>query len=1633
MAYKVILALSKFENTPKADIFQIPMSDQPDSIYEFVTEETLQNFEGSGTESLLQILQRPDLSAERAADTASGVFTELLMLFDAEQLDIESVSEFLALAITDESKAAVFCQVFDVFPHGERLKELLVYLYEKKQIIKPATLAQYLDPELLVQLQIVPRTSLYRQLNTHKRDEFYTQKKFNLFHEEFEGYTKLINEVYSVLKSADKMFQVAFAVQAVEQMIGHYRLDPNRVLDVLLDIFINCIVGNHRFVIQFLKASRWWPSTSGNCNSLETLNVGGSETATNCLALRLAKYPADKELPVTLKATIAILIKEGFISFGSLYNFWRRSPDEMVHLEEVYKKELEEKVFKASASALALAAPLMDDEEEEDASKSSVPLDQAKKSKEKDTCASLIRHNFEFQMLKSFLGNGLYWPAIYILSKYPFLVYVDPEVPELMHRLLATIIQSLYSSISPFTELELAIFQQEKSIANSRPMNKVQYENPILVSVYGSTPTVTVLGNKKLTYFYTEWSDGIPVASSTDDLLRISRDFIKFFGVELASDLGNFSKLCDIIVTALKSDASETNLDKWFTYFRNYIFPAIGSISNNSIPVDKAYEVMKIFKPEERFNLYGELYQVLAKNNPHVKIFYGKAEKATKDLLKRLSKENVLPMMRRLAKISFSNPLPCFLTILQQIESYDNLNNLVVEAAGYFNEYGWDNLTLAILMRLSATGRASIQADGLNERQWIQSLASFVGKICLKYPEKVELQVILQYLLKSFHANETSGLLVLKEMLCHMGGIQAITNLTHLQINLINCGSCLKKIVYSTIGDERFERQISGKALCKTLFDHEIVNELLIVLCKLNGSLISGSDHSHPKVLANKNDDLDAVLHLFCTLISVFGDTYSAKKLLSISSLVEEYGVPIPWAFELWRNYLGSDESGELETILTSNNNSISVDGSTNLFVTFWKLKLYDLNYSESLFQSELDKLRGKVTSLKESISFARRDKDTTKEKLMKLTSDLKLTEEFITSIPSEQSIHAKHSQLMVEVILLQSVLWFASNNIDELKLITTNFLQNCILPRAIHSSFDATYSAEFLFTLHKLNTVNFSLLLALTELFSSRLLFGTLFTCTPTEAENLGIFYSSLLTKLNSWTKASSFESEVSHGTLFTEESPAGVSLSEFRLTVFNYHKDLLEDVTKSLAVEEYMSRRNAIIYLKNLLGIYPTVEDHCEAITEAIENVAKNDSRDDLKLSSSALIGHVKSRASTWIHIWDFIDMDDESKAKQVGKRDVIKQAREKARQLELKAKQEAEKKAQEEELKRLRERQEKAARERELERSTQAQAASITISYDDAQPRSERAHARTNDSARGRYDKYSTSANDHAHTRPVGPQAGGVSTTAKASRDSSGVKPATVSKPLTKPPSKPSPKSSPKPVESSSTKDIPGNSRGGPVTPSTRPPVNSNLRPPNNSNTRPPANSSASRNTERPSVPTNAVSHTSKSLRDLPRDNRPRQPQPAQDDLFLKRVSASKAAPPPRSINANIKAKISEGKKEYRENNTASDNNRTRSVGSASHSNTSSRSLTPAAIPPPPAPPVASKRAPLPPQQPPSRGGYGGHYNSQYRASSGSQQSSGPLPPPSLPPPKSDRPGDNGRYRHGSKRGYEGNSRYDKRQKY
>lgn len=1206
--------------------------------FEFCSPEVLDDFAGTGSRTLSSVLHSVSDSPAEFINEACVVFTEILMAVEENLLETKVVAKFLNGALLDQKLAVLFCQVCDVYPSKDITTKLLDLL-SKSSTLNHLTMAANLDSSLLMEIGLLLADSFNRQFSTRRRDYYFTQKKFNLFHEEFEGYSLIINELEAFLSESNNASSVDNAVEAVNKIMGHYLLDPNRVIDLILYIFANFLVGNHIFIIGFLKKSLWWPKIEANCfNGFESLSYGGCSAASNAIALQMKKFPM-LELPETFKILFAILIKEGFISFGSICNIIPPGEEAMSLLEKTYHSELEGEIFRASANALALAAPLKDDDEENENRTSQAPL--STERKEDLTVETLAKQNMKLQMLRCFLANGLYWPSIYLLSQYPFLAHVEKEVGELMNRLLAALISPLHQQLSVVSKEESNVLRQKKLIT-AVVRGKLATEEPLIIEQYCFKPTIKNHGSKQYTYFYQEWTRNTPVCLTKEDLVEISSQFLKFFGPVLAQNHANFIQLCEIISHDLKKDDSDKNKAMWLAYFRNYIFPYIGSVQDNSVAVDKAYSILELYDSKDRFNLYGELNQVLAKSNPFVKISFGKAEKATKDTLKRLSKENVSQMMRKLASISISNPLPCFLTIIQQIESYDNLISLVVDTAAHFSRYCWDNMTLALLLRLSASGRSNVMGNGLDDLHWIQSLASFIGKLCQRYPSKIDLDTLIMYLLKSFHVNDNSELLVLKEIISCMGGFQAITNLTQLQVNMMSCEPSLAKIVFKTIGDSRYDRRESGMKLALTLLIEDHGSELVVLLSKLDHQIMADSSLSHLKILASRRDEISATLRLLCSLFSFFCE--STPSLFPLTELVSRFNVPIPWAFEIWRRFLPA------ETLLVGLSNSVD----PSLFYTYWKLDLYDINYTADLYDSEMEKLKSSLIQQKEELNFLTSSKRES-SKTDPVRANIKRIEQTISEIPDLKAAHERHNNKIIENLRQESISWFVNGEND--KSATRNFIQECILPRAVHSCFDAIFTAKFLFKLHEIQAQGASVLDALHVLFHSRVLFSTLFTLTPTEAENLGLFLSVTLQELDLWRNEKTFSS-VNEISPLTFGEHTQFSFVEFKQLLFDFHATILDDISRALRVTSYMSRINAITFLKNLLNIYPIVEDHCEEITCLIENVSKNDTRDDLKLSSAALIGHVKSRKSRWVHMWDFYEMDEESKSDCQKKRELMEQ---------------------------------------------------------------------------------------------------------------------------------------------------------------------------------------------------------------------------------------------------------------------------------------------------------------------------------------------------------------------------------------
>lgn len=614
----------------------------------------------------------------------------------------------------------IFLHTYSLYTPNKRLIELLGLLK-----IDQSKLLLLLDPQTLIDIGVAHPMFEKRIVRTNTT-LLYKQKRFNLLREESEGYSKLIVEIYSAAYSKKNMQKVDTTASAIVSLIGYFDLDPVRALDVFLDISAMNFVAHSSFFIQVLKKSPWWPSTLCDSTSMENLSEGGNNMAVQLLGFKLRSIAAKGEpTPENLLMLVAVLIRVGFISLAGIYPFLDPPDETLVELHEKWKSDMDERAFLATASALALAAPLTDDND--------MPLSQNQQKQEEEKVSEpqknpdgSIRYPAyqKVGLLISLLSVGSLEPSLFMLAKFPFIVDPYPEVADLLHRIFEHSIEKLYESNGkPIDMSSIPLFRPKKlPSASMRDLKLVEPSVSSTTRGLNCLPSLTESNPSK--FFYDTWSSDLEQITDLEGLSKISDLLLRFSGPLLSRNVTLLVKLCRIGISYCKSSSDSQIIPYWIEYFRNHILPTISLLSPNPGVIEEIFSLLRYFSFETKYSLYGEWQQVLLKSSPHLKFAASKAEKETKSVLKRLSNTNVKEMMRRLAKISYSNPLTTFTVFIGQVESYDNLGGLVVEAARYFTDMGWDVFPYIIMLQLTS-GRGTQQMDGLNDRKWIQCKFSF--------------------------------------------------------------------------------------------------------------------------------------------------------------------------------------------------------------------------------------------------------------------------------------------------------------------------------------------------------------------------------------------------------------------------------------------------------------------------------------------------------------------------------------------------------------------------------------------------------------------------------------------------------------------------------------------------------------------------------------------------------------------------------------------------------------------------------------------------------------------------------------------------------------------------------------------
>jgi len=149
--------------------------------------------------------------------------------------------------------------------------------------------------------------------------------------------------------------------------------------------------------------------------------------------------------------------------------------------------------------------------------------------------------------------------------------------------------------------------------------------------------------------------------------------------------------------------------------------------------------------------------------------------KETRAILKRLSKETIQEQGERFARVSSTSPIVAYSILIQQMQAYDNMIELMVDSFRQCTDLSRDVLVWCIIRNLDDSSISEPTASS----QIASAMETFVGELIKVFPH-LEIGSILDLILarlldhKSSVPVTISGLGIIRSLLSITGGLEAI-------------------------------------------------------------------------------------------------------------------------------------------------------------------------------------------------------------------------------------------------------------------------------------------------------------------------------------------------------------------------------------------------------------------------------------------------------------------------------------------------------------------------------------------------------------------------------------------------------------------------------------------------------------------------------------------------------------------------------------------------------------------------------------------------------------------------------------------------------------------------------------------
>jgi len=1081
----------------------------------------------------------------------------------------------------------------------------LVRALEFADAVPSATFKKFLDEELLEMAGLTNAVVFVKRMKKLNTDQVYRQRKYNLLHEESEGYSK-VTTLLSRLRGDKTLVDAAKTLRA---LIGGFDLDPNRVLDVILESLEYDCGGS----LELANA---------HFNLVWQLNLGAS--LSDVIGFKFQHYH-NRVTPRSLCCLAAMLLSASLIDIGALLPHIAPSLEALADNVKDHANAIDKDSRRLGFVSLGSL------EDKQDAS--------IQVTATNDISGADMKKNYVSSQLFG-VTEALLWdrrwrltePLLTSMERVGALPGGDIGCRHALCSLVHFTIDPIYAILSPRS---LGVATLWSLVPPAPPASAIQ---------------------RAYTQLFVRRLETSEIAS-VSQLLAVLEPLSCHLNLYAAFDASLMTKLARVVKYLLEVKLLEHNGPFVARrLLKHVLLPALSLLPANPGCVLELWSATKCLPYKERHLLYttwrGRAVERGAIGTKHFEVtrVECKAGYDARQALKRVAneKKNSKHVGRSLAKIAHSNPFVVFHVILSQIESYDNMIQPIVESFGFMTPLALDVLSYMLPLHLADLSRSKLQDDGITISHWFQYLAHFTGVFYRAYPQ-TELRPLLDFLLVRLEAGGSLELLVFNELLARMGGCEVLEDISDSQIGGLAGGETLRREMLAF--DKSSKRAVSKlqDALCTP----EIAVPMLVLIAQQRGYALFKGDMGHIKLLGQLFDRCQLVLvqlveflsrsneqassvganekHSYLELLPDFQTLclvlriepqialHAARPLVAAAAarqraLVKEEKSTIKLTTKLVvmnqptaNNMLDKwDSNGALmkAAMLASLPSEEWEAMTTEFYLIFWSLSLYDIKVPIKAYDTQIAILRAKYNTVQ-------REVEESDKRKKEMTRCLNVVDVLTTELAAQKD-HCK--QILGDLEMHRDKLLGAVVE-DQRRSISEAVLQRCVMPRVTVTPEDALFCATFFHKLHALETPNFSSLQYYDRVVKD--VFPVVYCATDREAHCLGVFLRATFEPLKRWRfdrRLYDKEAASKPGFSVAIGSPARCSYDQYCTVFFKWY-DKITKITLH-CLDQYKDHgRGCILVLIKLIGIYPVRKRVNEQLMDKLEAIRKQEDMKDLQ----------------------------------------------------------------------------------------------------------------------------------------------------------------------------------------------------------------------------------------------------------------------------------------------------------------------------------------------------------------------------------------------------------------------------------